>query len=101
MSVAIENDQESGKRIGNVINSIYQIDNTTPMFVGSYTWNGQFFWSDSLTDEVIKIDDNLVLSFDEAVMAGSGDIVISNGAEHVLSLSMMSARLCSTKSIVQ
>lgn len=81
MSVATENDQESGKRIGNVINSIYQIDNTTPMFVGSYTWNGQFFYSDSLTDYTIKIDDNLVLSFDEAVMAGSGDIVISNGSD--------------------
>lgn len=81
MSVATENDQESGKRIGNAINSIYQIDNTTPMFVGSYTWNGQFFWSDSLTTYTIKIDENLVLSFDEAVMAGSGDIVISNGKD--------------------
>lgn len=81
MSVATENDQESGKRNGNVINSIYQIDNTTPMFIGSYSWNGQFFWSDSLTKATIKIDENLVLSFDEAVMAGSGDIVISNGSD--------------------
>ncbi|MBK6957672.1 MAG: Ig-like domain-containing protein [Nitrosomonas sp.] len=83
MRVATENDQESGKRngIGNAINSIYQADNTTPMFVGSYTWNGQFFWSDSLTTYTIKIDENLALYFDVAVVAGSGDIVLSNGSD--------------------
>lgn len=83
MSVATENDQESGKRneIGNVINSISQIDNTTPILVNAYAWNGQFFSSYSLTNDVIKIDDNLVLYFDETVVAGSGDIVISNGAD--------------------
>ena len=83
MRVATENYQESGKRngIGNVISSIYHVDNTTPMLVGSYSWNGQFFWSDSLTKATIKIDENLVLSFDGAVVAGSGDIVISNGSD--------------------
>jgi len=83
MSVATENDQESGKRNGNgnVINSIYQVDNTTPILVNAYAWNGQFFSSYSLTNDVIKIDDDLVLYFDETVVAGSGDIVISNGSD--------------------
>ncbi|WP_292995749.1 Ig-like domain-containing protein [Nitrosomonas sp.] len=83
MSVATENDQESGKRngIGNVINSISQVDNTIPILVDAYAWNGQFFSSYSFTNDVIKIDDTLVLYFDEAVVAGSGDIVISNGAD--------------------
>lgn len=81
MSVATENYQESGKRNENVINSVYQIGNTTPMFVGSNPWNGEFFSSNGLTNDVIKIDDNLVLCFDEAMVAGSGDIVISNGTD--------------------
>ncbi|WP_394807367.1 Ig-like domain-containing protein [Nitrosomonas sp.] len=83
MSVVTENNQESGERINveNIINSTYQADNTTPMLVDAYAWNGQFFSNYSLTKEVIKIDDALVLYFDEAVVAGSGDIIISNGSD--------------------
>ena len=83
MRVATENDQESGKRngIGNIISSIYHVDNTTPMLVDAYAWSGQFFSNYSLTNDVIKIDDTLVLYFDVAVVAGSGDIVISNGSD--------------------
>ncbi|MDO9312856.1 MAG: Ig-like domain-containing protein [Nitrosomonas sp.] len=83
MSVATENDQESDKRngIGNIISSIYHVDNTTPMLVDAYAWSGQFFSNYSLTNDVIKFDDTLVLYFDVAVVAGSGDIVISNGSD--------------------
>lgn len=83
MSVVTENNQESGERISveNIINSTYQADNTTPILVDAYAWNGQFLSSYGLTNEVIKIDDTLVLYFDETVVAGSGDIVISNGSD--------------------
>jgi len=81
MRVATENDQESGKRNGIGISSIYHVDNTTPMLVDAYAWSGQFFSNYSLTNDVMKIDDTLALYFDVAVVAGSGDIVISNGTD--------------------
>lgn len=83
MNIATKSNQGSGERIGvgNIINSTYQTDNTTPILVDAYAWDGQFLSSYRLTKDVVKIDDDLVLYFDEAVVAGSGNIVISNGSD--------------------
>jgi VCBS repeat-containing protein len=46
-------------------------DTVAPQLVSSIPWNSG----------ALKIDENIVLNFDESIVAGSGDIIISNGID--------------------
>jgi len=46
-------------------------DTTAPRLVSSTTWD----------EGTLKIDQNIVLDFDESIVAGNGNIIISNGAD--------------------
>ena len=51
---------------------IWETTNSMPLIVGSYPIDGGN----------IKSDQPIVLRFDEKIMAGSGDLVLSNGTDH-------------------
>ena len=74
------------KALGSITSSVYQIDNIAPILLFNTFHPFQMPVDDSAheifgNDGVIKVDDNLILSFNTEVTAGSGNIIISNGSD--------------------
>ncbi len=62
-------------------NAFTSINEETTLNFTTVSSNPLLTWSSSQDDSTLKFEENIQLNFDEEVIAGSGDIIISNGSD--------------------